>query len=227
MIDGFIRANANLSNFSTSTVKLSLQTKDTICDKIASHKRLSSHLLGGQYMKISESIRRRPFLLEFAVWVILALIVFIIGVVMLGIETEDEQGVALVGIGFILLAMGLFIPMLTKSWKRGGIIYRIALTVAMGGINLLYLLLGDVIRVLIVKRLYLGEKPLENAILSLGSSSVICGHCKGEGVCKQSPSLPGEQSCVSCLVAAGMSPNLKRLVKCSECRGTGKLVLQD
>ena len=173
-------------------------------------------------MKIIERIRRRPFLLEFAVWTVLAVVVFIVGIVMPSEEPGIEVGV--VGLGVVLFMMGLVVPIFAKQWKEGGIIFRIALTVAMGGLNLVFLLLGDVMRILVVKRLYLGEKPLGNALLSLGSSSVICSHCKGEGICKQSPKFPGEQSCASCLIAAGMSPTLKRVVKCSECKGTGRRV---
>jgi len=52
---------------------------------------------------------------------------------------------------------------------------------------------------------------------------VECGHCGGEGVCKR-----GDEyySCSICQHAAGYTATVRRHVKCSVCKGKGKILLE-
>ena len=52
-----------------------------------------------------------------------------------------------------------------------------------------------------------------------------CGHCDGEGVCKRSPYGEGYvRSCSTCLSKDGYRSMASRVVKCSVCGGTGRIV---
>jgi DnaJ-class molecular chaperone len=56
---------------------------------------------------------------------------------------------------------------------------------------------------------------------------VTCGHCKGDGVCKNvTYNTDYKKSCATCLSDAKFNTGSYHIVKCSICYGTGWVRLQ-
>jgi len=109
---------------------------------------------------IINSIRRNRFALELAVWTVPGLVLFVV----LAAAGGDE----LDAFTLMMPLWGLLVLAFASVWKQQeGILYKVGLTVSTMGLILVVLFLGDVIRTLVVRRLYIGEEPLDNAFLPL------------------------------------------------------------